>query len=333
MKKIKQFIQENYMFLLFDLVLIVVLTHPLPYYIYNGGGILSVNDKVVVDDMTKSSGSYNLCYVSEIQATIPTYLLSYVLPDWDMVSKEEVAVNSNETNNDLSVRDQIYLRQANSNAIISAFKSSNNYYEITDINPIVLGKVEEAESDLVIGDEIISIDNIKMNRLEEITNYIETKNIGDTLNIKVMNNNKEYERTVKVKKIENNKRIGILIDEVINYKTNKKVTFSFKNSEGGPSGGFMISLALYDYLVDEDLSKGLKISGTGTIDIDGNVGSIGGVKYKLKGAVKKKSDVFFVPNGENYEEAIKLKEKNKYAIDVVGVSTLDDAINYLKNID
>ena len=333
MKKIKQFIQENYMFLLFDLVLIVVLTHPLPYYIYNGGGILSVNDKVIVDDMTESSGSYNLCYVSEIQATIPSYLLSYVLSDWDMVSKEEVAVNSSETNNDLSVRDQIYLRQANSNAIISAFKSSNNYYEITDINPIVLGKVEEAETDLVIGDEIISIDNIKMNRLEEITSYIETKNIGDTLNIKVMNNNKEYERTVKVKEIENNKRIGILIDEVINYKTDKKVTFNFKNSEGGPSGGFMISLALYDYLVNEDLSKGLKISGTGTIDMDGNVGSIGGVKYKLKGAVKKKSDVFFVPSGENYEEAIKLKEKNKYDIDVVGVSTLDDAINYLKNID
>ena len=93
----------------------------------------------------------------------------------------------------------------------------------------------------------------------------------------------------------------------------------------------MISLALYDYLVKEDLTKGRKISGTGTIDKDGRIGSIDGVRYKLKGAVKKKSDIFFVPNGENYEEAINIKEKRNYDIEVVGINTLTEAIEYLRN--
>ena len=35
-------------------------------------------------------------------------------------------------------------------------------------------------------------------------------------------------------------------------------------------------------LVEEDITHGLKIVGTGTIDYDGNVGSIGGVEYNIK---------------------------------------------------
>ena len=77
---------------------------------------------------------------------------------------------------------------------------------------------------------------------------------------------------------------------------------------------------------------GKTIVGTGTIDINGNVGPIGGVKYKLKGAVKNKAEIFIVPNGENYEEAIKLKKENNYKIDIIGVNTIDDALNYLMDL-
>ena len=58
------------------------------------------------------------------------------------------------------------------------------------------------------------------------------------------------------------------------------------------------ALLIYDYLTEEDITKGRTIVGTGTIDENGNVGSIGGVKYKLKGAVKNKAEIFLVPNGK-----------------------------------
>ena len=67
----------------------------------------------------------------------------------------------------------------------------------------------------------------------------------------------------------------------------------------------MLTLAIYNSLVDKDITKGKKVVGTGTIEEDGSVGSIGGVKYKLNGAVRQKADVFLVPAGENYEEAFK----------------------------
>jgi PDZ domain-containing protein len=84
-------------------------------------------------------------------------------------------------------------------------------------------------------------------------------------------------------------------------------------------------------VTNTDLTKGLKIAGTGTIDDDGNVGEIGGVKYKLAGAVKEKADIFLVPNDTNYEEALEEQKKHNYNIKIVGISTLKEAIEYLKS--
>ena len=67
-------------------------------------------------------------------------------------------------------------------------------------------------------------------------------------------------------------------------------------------------------------------------DINGNVGEISGIKYKLIGAVNKHADIFLVPEGENYEEAKKVKKEKGYDIDLVPVETFDEALKYLKNM-
>ena len=128
------------------------------------------------------------------------------------------------------------------------------------------------------------------------------------------------------------KLIGIALTSIYDYEVDPKITFTFSNSESGPSGGFMVTLAIYNQLIDNDISNGLKIAGTGTIDIEGNVGSIGGVKYKLKGAVDSKSDIFLVPAGENYKEAIKYQKKYHYDIKIIGISTFEEAIEKLESM-
>ena len=94
----------------------------------------------------------------------------------------------------------------------------------------------------------------------------------------------------------------------------------------------MLALAIYDKLVDYDLTNGLKIVGTGTIDFYGNIGQIDGVKYKLKGAVNKGADVFLAPSGKNYKECVELKNKNGYNINIIEVKHFDDAIRSLKQL-
>ena len=127
------------------------------------------------------------------------------------------------------------------------------------------------------------------------------------------------------------KKMGIYLIKSFDYDYSREIELGFTSREGGSSGGFMLSLAIYNRLIEKDLTNGLKIVGTGTIDSEGNVGQIDGVKYKLKGAEKAKADIFFAPSGDNYEEALREKEKNNYKIDVVEVKKLQDAISYLES--
>ena len=90
---------------------------------------------------------------------------------------------------------------------------------------------------------------------------------------------------------------------------------------------------IYDSLIKEDLTKGLKIAGTGTIDENGLVGEIDGVKYKLIGAVDSGADLFLVPSGNNYKEAVKTKEEKGYKIKIIKIKTFDEAVKYLKKND
>ena len=90
----------------------------------------------------------------------------------------------------------------------------------------------------------------------------------------------------------------------------------------------MLSLAIYQEKSGIDIVKGRKIAGTGTIDIDGNVGEIDGIKYKIMGANNDKMDIVLVPDA-NYEEAKKVVEDNNYKLKLVKINTFEEAIDYL----
>ena len=195
-------------------------------------------------------------------------------------------------------------------------------FKIDNVDMYVTYIYDNSKTNLKIKDKIISINDKKVNSKEEIHEILKNK---DKVNIKVINNGKEYDRYAYLK----DGKIGIIITYDRNITTYPKIKYNNEKNEYGSSGGLMTALVIYNKLISYDITKGYKIAGTGTIDEDGTVGEIDGVKYKLKGAVKDKADVFLVPSG-NYEEAIKLKEKNNYKIKIIEVKTFEDAIDYLK---
>lgn len=329
--EIKKFIKENYLVLLFGIVFMATILYPLPYYIYTGGGTINVKDKIHIENK-ETKGDFNLCYVEQINANIPTFLLSKLLSNWDSVSKEEVSLNDKEDIKDIYKRDKIYLEEANQSAIFVAYKKAGKSVNILDKHLYIIYLEEDSDTDLKIGDDILEIDGSKIDSLADISKILDSYEVGSKLNIKVKRNGKEMIKYAIVHEKDGRKLIGIALTSIYDYEVDPKITFTFSNSESGPSGGFMVTLAIYNQLIDSDISNGLKIAGTGTIDIEGNVGSIGGVKYKLKGAVDSKSDIFLVPAGENYEEAIKYKKKYHYDIKIIGISTFEEAIEKLESM-
>lgn len=329
--EMKKFIKENYLVLLFGIVFMATILYPLPYYIYTGGGTINVKDKIHIENK-ETKGDFNLCYVEQINANIPTFLLSKLLSNWDSVSKEEVSLNDKEDIKDIYKRDKIYLEEANQNAIFVAYKKAGKSVNILDKHLYIIYLEEDSDTDLKIGDDILEIDGSKIDSLTDISKILDSYEVGSKLNIKVKRNGKEMMKYAIVHEKDGRKLIGIALTSIYDYEVDPKITFTFSNSESGPSGGFMVTLAIYNQLIDNDISNGLKIAGTGTIDIEGNVGSIGGVKYKLKGAVDSKSDIFLVTAGENYEEAIKYQKKYHYDIKIIGISTFEEAIEKLESM-
>lgn len=97
---------------------------------------------------------------------------------------------------------------------------------------------------------------------------------------------------------------------------------------GGPSAGMMFALGIIDKLVDESITGGEDIAGTGTITADGEVGPIGGIRQKLYGAQRAGADWFLAPES-NCDEVVGHEPEG---LTVISVSTLDDALDALESI-
>lgn len=327
-ENIKKFIKENYKTLLLYLILLIICTYRLPFYIYTGGGTIDLEKRI--DLKGNEKGSYNLAYVKQIYATIPTYLLSFVMDKWDVVKVSDLQIDNEEDVKDIDNREKLYLEEANNHAILNAYKLAGKTINMKESSYKVIYVNKDSDTNILVGDKLVSVNGVKITNNLEYKKYLQTLEVGTRLEIKVERNNKEIDCYAILKEIEGEKIIGLYLVNIYDYELDPPINLKFKWNESGSSGGFMLSLAIYDRLVDDDLTKGRKIVGTGTIDANGNVGEIGGVKYKVLGASKEKADIFFCPK-ENYEEAINTKNKYNLKIKIVKVETLEEAINYLKN--
>ena len=327
-EKIVNYIKEDYVFIIVLAVILFLGLYRLPYNIYAGGGILDIKDKIEVENSYAEAGSFNMAYVKSVKATIPVYLLSYVF-NWERESIESVKLDENDNPTDMWKREKIYLDEANNNAVISAYTKAGEYIKINKELLQVLYIDKDSDTNLEVGDTIKTIDGVSIKTFDEVKNIVLKHEIGDKIEVELIRNDKEETGYITIREMEKEKKAGIYLVKLYEYDVNRKVKLDFSNQEGGPSGGFMLSLAIYNRITKEDLTKGRKIVGTGTIDKDGNIGTIGGVKYKVMGANSGKADIFFVPEG-NFDEAIKFKEEKGYKLNIVKVKTLDDAIDYLR---
>lgn len=320
-KKIKQFIKENYKQLIFLLIFIIVVNYELPYYIEAPGGTINLTERIS-EDYDKKEGSLNMLYVTQYKGNVVTYLLGKVLPSWDIyeISKQQV---SNETSYEIYMRNKVMLDNSIQNATFVAYNNADIKITIKDKKNIVIATTKE--NGIEIGDILISADNQKIDSIVDLKQLLETKNVGDTINLLVERKNKE--KNIEIT-IEEDKTIGIATILNYDYELPNELNINFRSGEGGSSGGLILALGIYSEITGIDILKGRNIAGTGTIDSNGNVGIIDGIKYKIAGATKDKMDIILV-SPYNYDEAKKVIEENDYDIELVKVSTFKEAIDYL----
>ena len=131
--------------------------------------------------------------------------------------------------------------------------------------------------------------------------------------------------TIKPKLVSGAYKIGAYVGTKFVFPIDVKLRLA---DVGGPSGGTMFALGIYDTLTPGSLTGGQLIAGTGTIDESGLVGPIGGIRQKLYGAQRAGASWFLAP-AENCSEVV---GHVPAGIQVVSIKTFSDALTAVKQI-
>ena len=117
----KKWLKENKFYLITILIVVALFNIKLPYYIDTPGGTININDRIEYKEQIEYDGSLNMLYVTEYIATIPTYLLSFIIKDWDL---QDLSANqiSNESPEEINIRNKIMLTNSINTAKYVAYK-------------------------------------------------------------------------------------------------------------------------------------------------------------------------------------------------------------------
>ena len=264
------------------------------------------------------------------EANIYVYLWSLLNSSYDLYPRE-VILPDGVTPQELSEISIQNMRTSENVAIAVALKNIGYEIESKGDGVAVVGLLEDSpvKDKLKKGDLINSINNNDIYSATEFISTLRTYSIGETVSIGLLREidgikEQIYIKTTLIEHVEyeGEPMVGFLATTV-----NERFDFPFEidiktGNVGGPSAGLMMALNVYNNLIPEDITNSKIIAGTGTIEIDGSVGPVGGIKQKIIAAKRAGAELILVPVA-NFEEAQPF-ETDKTAI--VAVDSFDEAL-------
>ncbi|MCL6449797.1 MAG: PDZ domain-containing protein [Acetobacteraceae bacterium] len=176
------------------------------------------------------------------------------------------------------------------------------------------------------GDVVVSLDGEGVALADDLLSLVRERLPGDKVRLGVERGRERLEVEVELGRWAGEPGTGALLLSVRTHRPRAETPVKVEFSAGdisGPSAGLIFALAIIDQLDPRDLTGGRVVAGTGTLDVRGRVGPVGGVREKALAARAAGARVFLVP-AANQAEARSVR-----GLAVVPVATLQDALAYL----
>lgn len=323
---------------------IFVSTYRLDLYITRPGGAYELNPLVKVEGGDEDDqGKLSLMTVSMLNATPSLYLYAKFKEGYKVLEPEQVR-SPHESDEEYNVRQLKLMSDSQINALQVAFEQAELPYELINNGVFVLNVLEGGAADgtLQAGDQVLSLDGNEFSAQQEFVDYISSKKEGESVEVVYERDDREITDKIELAPLPSEPdRVGLGISFVENkdIMTTPKVEID-SDSIGGPSAGLMFTLEIINQLLEEDITKGYNVAGTGTMASDGSVGRIGGIDQKIIAADNEGIEIFFAPDDEaegaaetNYDVAMETAGKIDSDMEVVPVKTVDDALDYLSDLE
>ena len=292
---------------------------------------LSLDQIITAEIGSKNArGALYLTSVTSKQANLFSFILFSILrpKGYELTPKKDVLLENMSMEEYVEIMQDMML-ESQMFAKVVALREMG--YE-TDISGkgariVEILEISKANGILQEGDIIVGINGKPIQLASEAVSQIRKQNIGDIVNIEVDRDGQKLELEVEIIESFNEPGIGIyILTHERDFSFPVKIEIAAENIIG-PSAGTMFTLEIINQLIEEDITRGYQIAGTGTIDLDGNIGPISGVAQKVLTAEKEGVDYFLAPV-ENYVEAKKAASKIK----VVEIDTIKNTLKFLKSL-
>jgi PDZ domain-containing protein len=299
---------------------------PLPAYIELPGSAIGISRCVAIDGRpdARVDGDYLLTTVAQRDATLFGLALAGVRDDHRVVSRAAL-LGGVRRDRYLERQRQIFVDSTDL-AVAVALRAAGLPVEVTGSGVDVVEVIDDtpAEGVLRAGDVITAVDGAPVVTDVELVEAIDGT---APLDLRVRRDGDEVvERVVPaLREIDGEQRpmIGV---RITTHAPQVRLPFDVdvaSGQVGGPSAGLMTGLAIFDLVDEEDLAGGRRIAGTGTLALDGTVGTIDNIELKVAAAAREGADVFVAPAPQASDARAALPPGSR--MDVVGVDTFDAA--------
>lgn len=318
---------------------------PLNSYVEAPGTATNLRSFVrVKDHPDPGKGSFMITSVALQRAHPATYLVAKAVP---YLSIEKAAdVTGGESGATFDRVQHFYMQSSINEAIAVAFQAAHQPVSRKYLGIYVLQVEPNSKFKRVIkvGDTITKVDGRHFNTAQGFQKYIGKQRIGSPLTVTYERAGRQHQVTRRLVRLTAHRAgIGILLTNNMKVKTRVPVKVD-PGQLGGPSGGLMFTLQIYEQISGHDLQRGRKIAGTGTIAPDGSVGEIGGIDKKVIAAHRAGATIFLAPyikptklvlkyedgHQTNYQLAKKTAKRYAPGMKVVPVTSFKQAVHYLE---
>ena len=186
------------------------------------------------------------------------------------------------------------------------------------------------------GDTITSFDGIEIPTLSDLMPIIADYSPGDVVEVTITPHKTTDSVTKKIELMVSPDDPDRTIIGVWPADT-RTVDLPFEvdintDSIGGPSAGLPFTLALLDELTAGELTGGVKVAATGTIDGDESIGAIGALRQKTVAVKASGATVFLVPSAQTPEELSAARRVAGSKLRIVPVANLSEALKVLEEL-
>ncbi len=323
---------------LFRTALIIVIVAVLGFYIRLDYFVISPSRAVDLKDLIsvenaaeRERGGIYLLTVTQQRASLLTAMYGYLHPHMDINPAERVipADMDEEEYRELLAENMIesqYLAQ------VVALRRAGLEVEIISDGVEVIGLFNNAPAENYIEekDVIIAVDGDPVYLATEVPLLVQDRDPGSTVTLTIMRDNREMVIAVPTGIHPDDEKmpfLGIYLQTLPWEPVVPLEVVMNTGRIGGPSAGLMFVLEILNQLLPEDITGGNNIAGTGTIDLNENIGRVGGIAQKVIAAEKAGIGYFFIPDS-NYEDAQGVVQKTE----LIPVSNLEEVLDYLDTI-